>query len=262
MADILIKPDQHAVNERLTGAFRGRITFEWNQVTRILGAIEGMRERAPEGLAKGTNLAATRVRRDLIEAVKKASFLDPKRIESAITIGQIATKQSPTAKVRVIQRAEALRHFEYRQSESGAYARVYRGQGERYIKSGFVQTMPRGRVGVFTRKRIGSGNVRVGRYPIVERYGPSVRAIIKETPGLLDRETAKAQADLVNSISEVRNEIVDQVSQESSPLAMITGAAPVLGSYLTAATSFGQWAKVAGEIIGDIAAPATRILRL
>lgn len=224
MATFLVKPSSasyslsplNAGGDRFQAALFGRIVFPWDQVQTLQGAMLGMHERAAEGVAEGTNRAAARAREHIVNAIANAITVHREEIDKSVYVSAKATEEKPAAKISVGKRPFQLIKFEgVHQDELGTYARVYRDQPDRFTKSAFVQQMPDGRTGVFTRKRIG-GDVRVGRYPITELYGPSSTGVLQDRPELLIREEEAARTALIEEISEVRNEIVDDFQKHPS----------------------------------------------
>lgn len=221
MPDLFVKPTR---NERV--GIGGGLYLPFDQYQAVVGALLGMVDHAEAGLVEGTNNAAHRVRREIVDDVEKTITLDRSHIEAAVHVDALAEEGSPSARVRVEYIPEPLIGFTHGVDSSGLFAIQRRGGSPDYVPAAFLGAMPSGHEGIFQRKT--RGGKRVGRLPIEEKRGESVKSVVENTPGFLDRTHRRARWALVGEIGRVRDEIVNE--RGSTVFSQLVG--PTISSFV------------------------------
>lgn len=139
----------------------------------MLGHIPGA---IPKALSAAINRAAEGARTDAVKKVREEYVITAARIRETINIDK-ANATNLAARIKSRGRPRALSYFKLRpgkptrrRPKDGVHVQVKRSGGGPVAKS-FVAKMASGHVGVFHRQ--GSG-----RFPIVQRYGPSVAQMV------------------------------------------------------------------------------------
>lgn len=139
----------------------------------MLGHIPGA---IPKALSGAINRAAEGARTDAVKKVREDYVITAARIRETIAIRK-ANSNDLTAMIKSRGRPRALSYFKLRpgkpssrRPKDGVHVQIKRSGGGPVAKS-FVAKMASGHVGVFHRQ--GSN-----RFPIVQRYGPSVAQMV------------------------------------------------------------------------------------
>jgi hypothetical protein len=235
MATFRVQPSRHAAParddlQRVNALFGGRIIFPWDQVAAVQGALVGMAERAPQGLANGTNRAADQLRSELVHAIEAETTLAHAAVDDQVRVYARATADHPAAGVRIENDPQPMSGFDCWEGDGGIFAMVRRSEGARFLAASFFGEAPLEEGAVYQRGI--EGNHRAGRLPIQEKAGPSVAAIAAETPGLMDEQLAGAQALLVTAIDAERDRIVTEFLAEGAYQVALSGE--VLHSFVAA----------------------------
>lgn len=140
----------------------------------MLGHIPGAQ---PKALTSAINRAAEGARTDAVAKAKEEYVITAGRVRETIQINK-ASRANLSASVVSRGRPRALSYFKIspgkvtkKRPPGGVFAQVKRSGGGTITKS-FVAKMASGHVGVF--HRAGSG-----RFPLVQRYGPSVAQMLE-----------------------------------------------------------------------------------
>ncbi|CVK18466.1 phage tail protein [Sporomusa sphaeroides] len=145
-----------------------------NMAKLMLGHIPGA---IPKVLANAINRAAEGARTDAVTKAKEDYTITAGRVRETISISKASTSNLSAA-VTSRGRPRALSYYKIRPGKvtkrrpaDGVYAQVKRSGGGTIAKS-FVAKMSSGHVGVFNRTS-------AGRFPIVQRHGPSVAQMLE-----------------------------------------------------------------------------------
>jgi hypothetical protein len=214
MAAYTVQAIRNAVDQKLTGIFHGKIVFPWDQLSDIAGAIIGMHERAPEGLAAAANRTAQLAQDYIFEKLQMESTAEPEDIRRQIFQTIRADERQTAAGVRVTDEAIPLDHFEHSYTAEGILAVVHRSESARELPDAFeVEGAGRLQSGIYQRRRIG-GEV-AGRLPIDEKFGPSPADTMRETDMLPDVLTF-ARETLVKQVKAFRDAINAEIQRAGS----------------------------------------------
>lgn len=140
----------------------------------MLGHIPGA---LPKALISAINRAAEGARTDAVTKAREEYVITAGRVRETIQINKAGTANL-SASVVSRGRPRALSYYKIRPGKvtkrrppEGVYAQVKRSGGGPIAKS-FVAKMASGHVGVFHRAG-------AGRFPLVQRYGPSVAQMLE-----------------------------------------------------------------------------------
>lgn len=146
---------------------------QMERVQAMLGRIPGA---VPKAVANAINRAAQGGRTDAVKKVREEYTITAGWIRETMEIRQ-ANSANLSASIISRGRPRALTYLKIRpgkptkrKPKDGVFAQVKRGAGGPIAKS-FVAKMASGHVGVFNREG-------AKRFPIVQRYGPSVPQMI------------------------------------------------------------------------------------
>lgn len=265
MPEFAINPSAYGDESDEPGAFRTDVNFPWNQYTNIQAALSEMGEFVRECAAKAANIAASRIRANLVDGVAALVTLDRSEIEKLIQITATATPDRPASRVSISYSSEPLYSFANYEDITGTYSQVYRDDAAKLVPAAFIATMQSGLRGIFQRELI-DGN-RDGRLPIEEKFGPSVQAIVEITPGFWNEQTLRAEYELSIAVDEVRNELVAWFTSHQTEGQYLYGRfvsrdflSGGIGSTVAADDTPGiGYLGIADEIASDIFSPSTLI---
>jgi len=114
-------------------------------------------------------------KREVRKAILEDYNLRPMRVERSIR----ARSRGDSAGITIAGRASSLTDFRgTRQTKKGVLVSVVTGGGFDVLRHTFLARMSSGHRGAFERKR--SGESRVGRLPIVEKFGPAPQQALDE----------------------------------------------------------------------------------
>ena len=152
------------------------IEIKADQIERAQALLRHIPRAVPKALANAINRAAQGGRTDAVKKAREIYVIPAGRVRETIEISK-AQPSKLSAMVLARGRPRALSYFKItpskptkRKPKGGVNAQVKRGAGGRIAKS-FVAKMASGHVGVFNRQG-------ASRFPIVQRYGPSVPQMI------------------------------------------------------------------------------------
>lgn len=144
------------------------IEFNSSQIERAIAMLSHIPGAAPKAIANAVNRAAETARTEASRKVRELYYIKHGDVISTIIIKKATPSDIAAA---VVSRGSPIALTKFRVTprqprRAPVIARVKRGGGG-LVASAFVARMGSGHVGVFNR-------VGTARFPIVQRYGPSV----------------------------------------------------------------------------------------
>lgn len=168
----------------------------------LLGHVPGA---VPKAVSSAINRSAEGTRTDAVSKVKEEYVITAGRVRETFEIKK-ANSSNLSASIISRGRPRALSYFKIRPGKvtkrrpaGGVYAQTKRAGGGTIAKS-FVVQMASGHTGVFNRE----GD---GKFPIVQRYGPSVPQML-ESPTVTKYVEAGAERRLDDRLNHEINRIL------------------------------------------------------
>ena len=133
-------------------------------------------------VSRAINKVATAARTQINREVRKNLNIKARDLNKSIAIVKANTAR-PIAQIKIRGRRVPLVQFSASQTRRGVSYRISPTAGRKSIRSAFIATMPSGHEGVWTRLQE-KRTMKRGRYagkmkqPIVEKFGPSVPAVV------------------------------------------------------------------------------------
>ncbi|WP_319403150.1 phage tail protein [uncultured Anaeromusa sp.] len=147
------------------------------QLDKIQTMIKRFPRAIPRAAASAINRSAETARTEAVRGVRNEYVIQSKRIRETISIEK-ASSSNLSAFVRSKGRPRALTYFKVnpknipKRKQRRLKAQVKHSSGGGMIKGAFLARMKSGHLGVFN--RLGKD-----RFPIVQRYGPSVPQMLE-----------------------------------------------------------------------------------
>ena len=160
------------------------------EVQRKLAAIP---EELPRVISQAINATAREGRTDISRNIRAVINAKVKDVNSRIVIEK-ATQKRWKAVISISNRRLPLRTFSARQTKKGVSYQIEVHGIRKKIASAFIETMPTGHRGVYKRKS-------KTRFPIIERFGPSISRVFDNEYGLAETFKRVAMSKLLKNIN-------------------------------------------------------------
>ena len=168
------------------------IKFDERQLRRIELMLRGIPKALPQVISRAINRTASPAKTDISKEIREEINATAKRVNERLILKK-ATYQNWVASIHISRRRLPLMAFGAKQTATGVSYQIKKGGGRKTIKSAFTATMMSGHEGVFKRKG-------EARFPIAEKFGPSIGMVFESSESLISRITAKANEMLKHNI--------------------------------------------------------------
>jgi len=184
------------------------IQADKGQQARLDELLEGIPQGAQRVLSRAVNKVGAAARTEIVRYVSSQINVGVGELRNRNVRMTRANFRDLTARVWVTGSRIPLSRFAASQVRRGVSYRIQRAGGRQMLAGAFLQRMPSGRLGVFARRADSSrAGGRVARYPIDQRFGPSVPHVVENSAqfgqAVLDRRLGEDLADEIDTQTEV-----------------------------------------------------------